>query len=74
MNIPQPPINGPIIGTVMCLPAWASFFGQIARYLGAIPRSDQALENYADDTAASAGGIPLYGYYRNGSIVMQRVV
>ena len=31
------------------------------------------LGNYANDGAAAAGGIPLYGYYRNGSVVMQRV-
>ena len=24
--------------------------------------------------AAAAGGVPLYGFYRNGSVVMQRVV
>lgn len=33
----------------------------------------QGLTNYADDAAASAGGIPLNGLYRNGSIVMIRV-
>lgn len=32
-----------------------------------------ALSNYVNDSAAESGGIPLYGYYRNGSIVMQRV-
>lgn len=32
-----------------------------------------ALEDYADDAAAASGGIALYGFYRNGSVVMQRV-
>ena len=32
-----------------------------------------ALGNYVNDAAAEAGGVSLYGYYRNGSIVMQRV-
>ena len=31
------------------------------------------LGNYADDTAAAAGGIPLNGLYRNGSVLMVRV-
>jgi len=32
-----------------------------------------SLGNYADDTAAAAGGIPVGGLYRNGSVVMVRV-
>jgi hypothetical protein len=34
----------------------------------------EALPNFADDTAAKAGGVPQYGYYRNGSGVQQRVL
>ena len=33
-----------------------------------------ALGNYANDAAAAAGGVPLYGYYRNGNIVQQRIL
>lgn len=33
-----------------------------------------ALGNYASDAAAAAGGVPLYGYYRNGNAVQQRIV
>lgn len=32
------------------------------------------LPDYANDAAAAAGGVPLYGYYRNGNVVQQRVV
>ena len=32
-----------------------------------------ALGNYANDGAAAAGGVPLYGYYRNGNAVQQRI-
>lgn len=32
-----------------------------------------ALGNYADDTAAASGGVPVGGLYRNGSAVMIRV-
>lgn len=31
------------------------------------------LTNYADDTAAAAGGVPVNGLYRNGSVVQVRV-
>lgn len=31
------------------------------------------LGNYADDAAAAAGGVPVEGVYRNGSVVMVRV-
>lgn len=31
------------------------------------------LANYANDGAASAGGVPVGGLYRNGSVVMIRV-
>lgn len=32
------------------------------------------LGNYANDAAAAAGGVPLWGMYRNGSALMVRVV
>lgn len=31
------------------------------------------LEDYANDAAAQAGGIPVGGIYRNGSVLMVRV-
>jgi len=42
--------------------------GNIAFSIGA------PLGNYANDAAAAAGNVPLYGYYRNGGLVQQRVV
>jgi hypothetical protein len=33
----------------------------------------QALPSYADDAAAAAGGLPLYGYYQTGGTVKQRL-
>lgn len=33
-----------------------------------------ALGNHVDDVAAAAGGVPVGGVYRNGSVVMVRVV
>jgi len=33
----------------------------------------KALGNYANDTAAAAAGVPLYGFYRNGNAVQQRI-
>ncbi|HET8689802.1 MAG TPA: hypothetical protein VFM18_24630 [Methanosarcina sp.] len=32
-----------------------------------------ALGNYANDSAAATGGVPLGGLYRNGSVLMVRV-
>jgi hypothetical protein len=29
--------------------------------------------NYADDTAAAAGGVPLGGLYRNGNFILIRI-
>lgn len=31
------------------------------------------LVNYPNDTAAANGGVPMYGFYRNGSIVQVRI-
>jgi|TARA_R110000868_G_scaffold19297_1_gene83068 hypothetical protein len=33
----------------------------------------QTLQDYANDAGAAAGGVPLGGFYRNGSVVMVRV-
>ncbi len=52
---------------------WVTYFGRLTSYLTGLPKSGQPLDNYVNDAAAAAGGIPLYGYYRNGSIVMQRI-
>jgi hypothetical protein len=52
---------------------WLDYFSQLTTYLTGLPASGQPLGNYANDAAAAAAGVKLYGYYRNGSIVMQRV-
>jgi hypothetical protein len=64
----QTPINGPIPLN------WRTFFSQLQIHLSHLPPAGEALADYADDTAAAAGGIALYDYYRTGSIVKQRVV
>lgn len=50
---------------------------QFWKFVGALPASNitglAALGNYANDTAAAAGGVPIGGMYRNGSILMVRV-
>jgi hypothetical protein len=33
-----------------------------------------SLGNYVNDAAAAAGGVPVNGIYRNGSVLMVRVV
>lgn len=39
-----------------------------------VPLDMPALPNFANDAAAAAGGVAIRGLYRNGSVVMQRVV
>ena len=55
-------IAGDIIENVLTAGAFAGL--QLTNTLG----------NYANDTAASAGGVPVGGNYRNGSVLMVRVV
>lgn len=44
---------------------WYDFFAALA---GGSP-----LKNFANDAAAAAGGVPVNGFYRNGSVVQIRV-
>lgn len=37
-----------------------------------IPRKNDALGDYPDDEAAAAAGVPIGGFYRNGSQLMVR--
>jgi len=71
MIIPQPPNNDLSVPFSL---GWLSFFSNLSRYFAVTPRADQALPNFVNDAAAAAGGVPQFGYYRNGSIVMQRIV
>lgn len=50
------------------VPAVADGTLTIKRENGAI-----GLSNFANDTAAASGGVPVGGLYRNGSVVMIRV-
>lgn len=75
MKMPSPPIReiASQKDGLFSLP-WVTYFSQLMSYLSSLPKSNEALPNYVNDAAAAAGGVPLYGFYRNGSIVMQRVV
>jgi hypothetical protein len=72
VKVPQPTIQEPINGLIQI--GWRGYFSQLTTLLSGYPTSGDALPNYVNDAAAKAGGVKLYGYYRNGSIVMQRVV
>lgn len=50
---------------------WAYIRGKIGTDAGQISLS--GLGNYANDAAASAGGVVVNGLYRNGSVLMIRV-
>jgi len=47
---------------------------QTASYILATNIDGSTLGDYIDDTAAANGGVPLYGLYRNGNIVLIRVI
>jgi hypothetical protein len=71
MKSPNPPIQTPITGELPI--QWRSFFTQLSRFLVGSPKSGEELPSYANDAAAATGGVPLWGYYRTGSTVKQRV-
>jgi len=51
-------------------PPWNIYFTAMERSI----RSLEALPVYANDAAAAAGGLPLYGFYTTAGVVHQRVV
>jgi hypothetical protein len=61
------------------LTATSASFASTASYLNPIQSSYVILSqvsaslNYADDTAAAAGGVPLGGLYRNGNFILIRI-
>jgi hypothetical protein len=50
-----------------------AFTGSVAMSSYAVLASVSSSLNFADDTAAAAGGVPLGGLYRNGNFVMIRL-
>ena len=48
------------------------YFNQSAKALDQL-KAGVDVDNYADDTAAAAGGVPLNGVYRTGSVLKIRV-
>jgi len=73
MKAPQAPIKQSLYESVMPM-SWVSYFTLLFNFLKQLPSAGEALPEYADDTAAQLAGLPVYGYYRTGSIVKQRVV
>ena len=74
--IPNPPTSEPIVNGEMLnltLP-WLTYYSLLTKALSGMPAGNELLPNFANDSAAAAGGVVLYGYYRNGSVVMQRVI
>ena len=72
MKSPIAPVQTPIDSDIPI--NWRTYFTQVTNYLLHLPKSGELLPEYADDTAAEAGGLTIYGYYRTGSIVKQRIV
>lgn len=72
MKSPSPPLQQPISGDIPL--QWKQYFSQLELLIIGLPKSKEPLQDFANDAAASAGGVVLYGYYRTGSTVKQRVV
>jgi len=71
---PLPPANVPMAmpdGTMS--PIWRIFWVQLLLALGDINKV-LTLGDFANDAAAAVGGVAVGQYYRNGSVVMIRVV
>lgn len=57
-------------------PTWRSFWQNLLLYIGQTPSGENlaASPSYANDAAAATGGVPIGGWYRNGSVIQVRVV
>jgi hypothetical protein len=61
-------------------PTWRTFWVQLMLFVGSqnvmavIGETLQASSSYANDAAAAAGGVPVGGLYRNGSVIQVRIV
>lgn len=53
---------------------WYDWLLRIDLLVRPITHSNLLANNYANDAAAAAGGIPIGGLYRNGSVIQIRVV
>jgi hypothetical protein len=58
------------------VPTWRQFWAQLTLYVKGTPNGSvmQASTSYANDAAAAAGGVPIGGFYRNGSVIQVRIV
>lgn len=66
-QIPPLPSDAPMVdGRGKITPDWQRFFVSLITSLKSVP------DSYANDAAAAAGGVPIGGRYRNGSVLMVR--
>jgi hypothetical protein len=64
-RIPPPSVPLVDVRTGIIDTNWWDFLSYLA--------GGQPLKNFANDAAAAAGGVPINGFYRNGSVVQIRV-
>lgn len=73
-----PPLPDPRVpmfeGSVMGA-TWRQFWLNLLLWVSETPSGANLATSvsYANDAAAAAGGVPVGGYYRNGSVVQVRV-
>ncbi len=55
---------------------WRQFWINLLAFLGGVSNGPTLASStsYANDAAAAAGGVPVGGFYRNGSVVQVRIV
>ena len=72
-GLPDPKVPE-FVGSVMT-DTWRRFWLNLLLYISGAPNGANlaASTSYANDAAAAVGGVPVGGFYRNGSVVQVRV-
>lgn len=72
---PLPAPNVPEFLNTTMSATWRQFWLNLLLYISGTPDGPNlaASSSYANDAAAAVGGVPVGGFYRNGSVVQVRV-
>jgi len=73
---PLPVVDVPMIENGVMSPIWKQFWLNLLLYLGGAPNGANLATSasYANDAAAALGGVPVGGWYRNGSVIQVRII
>ena len=72
---PLPAPNVPEFLNTTMSATWRQFWLNLLLYISGTPDGSNlaASTSYANDAAATIGGVPIGGFYRNGSVVQVRI-